>query len=351
MLKDLCILTYDFLTRISLTFSIFFHPSNKQYNIPFFSDIDLFSMNTNSKSQIDSVTQTVSESADKVKEKTLDTADNFRYRLEQNLPYITVLLLIIIFLTIYFWDYLFITIDSGEAGVLYKRFGGGTVTEYVYPEGFRIVAPWDKMHIYNVRIQTVLHDFRVLTNKGLPITLTLAIRFRPEYEMVGLLHKNVGPDYVNTIIIPQIESVLRKQIGQYNPEEIYVNREGFLDKIILQALEEAGQKYVIVDDVIIRTVQLPEQIRTAIDDKLVQEQLYKAYVFRLDKEKEEAKRKLIEAQGIRDYQDIISKTLNEQLIKWQGVQATLSLAESENAKIVIIGAGKDGLPIILGTER
>jgi len=315
------------------------------------SDIYNFSMNTKSKSRLNSAAQKISEPLDKLKTKQSAATNKFRGWLRQKLPYITVFILILLLVIVYFWKSIFITINSGEAGALYKRFGGGTVTEYVYPEGFHIIPPWDTMYIYNVRIQTVLHNFGVLTNRGLPITLTLAIRFRPEYDLVGLLHQNVGPGYVNTIIIPQVESVLRKQIGQHNPEEIYVNKEGFLNKIIVQALEEAGQKYVIIDDVIIRAVILPEQIRKAIDDKLVQEQLLKAYVFRLEREKEEAKRKRIEAEGFKVYHNIISGSLTEPLIKWEGVQATLSLAKSENAKIVVIGAGKEGLPIILGTDR
>jgi regulator of protease activity HflC (stomatin/prohibitin superfamily) len=273
--------------------------------------------------------------------------NHFRYWLWQKLPYLIVTILILLLLLIYFWQNIVITIKSGEAGVMYRRFFG-TVTDYVYPEGIHIIPPWDTMYSYNVRIQTIMHDFDVLTNRGLPIHLKLAIRFHPEYEMVGVLHQKVGPDYVNTIIIPQIESVLRKNIGHLDPEEIYVNKEGRISKIILQALEEAGQKYVIINDIIIRSVSLPEPVRQAIEEKLVQEQLYKAYHFRIEREKQEAKRKLIEAKGIRDYQDTISQTLNEQIIKWQGVQATLDLAKSENAKIVVIGAGEEGLPIILG---
>ncbi|OAD21035.1 Membrane protease subunit stomatin/prohibitin-like protein, partial [Candidatus Thiomargarita nelsonii] len=129
----------------------------------------------------------------------------------------------------FFWNRIVITINSGEAGVLYQRLFGGTVTDFVYDEGIHLVLPWDTMYIYNVRIQTKLHDFEVLTNRGLPITLTLAIRYRPEYETVGLLHQQVGPDYVNTIIVPQIESELRKQIGHYNPEAW---RRGFRKSII-----------------------------------------------------------------------------------------------------------------------
>lgn len=266
-------------------------------------------------------------------------------------PTLITLTLILLLLVIYLWPFTFIFIDSGYAGVHYRLFQGGTVIDYVYPEGFHLIPPWDKMTIYNTRVQTILHDFNVLTNRGLPVSLRLAIRFRPEYELLGVLHQNVGPDYVNTIIIPQIESVLRKNIGHLNPEDIYVNKEGTLSNIILKALEEAGQKYVIVDDIIIRNVTLPPPVSAAIEEKLVQEQQYQAYVFRLQREQQEAERKRIEAAGIRDYNELVAQTLQDSLLTWQGIEATLKLSTSENSKVIVIGAGKDGLPIILGTDR
>ncbi len=266
-------------------------------------------------------------------------------------PTLVTLILILLLLIIYLWPFTFIFIDSGQAGVHYRLFQGGTVIDYVYPEGFHLIPPWDKMTIYNTRVQTILHDFNVLTNRGLPVSLRLAIRFRPEYELLGVLHQNVGPDYVNTIIIPQIESVLRKNIGHLNPEDIYVNKEGTLSNIILKALEEAGQKYVIVDDIIIRNVTLPPPVSSAIEEKLVQEQLFQTYVFRLQREQQEAERKRIEATGIRDYHGIVAQTLQDNLLTWQGIEATLKLSTSENSKVIVIGAGKDGLPIILGTDR
>ncbi|TGO03756.1 hypothetical protein PN36_00340 [Candidatus Thiomargarita nelsonii] len=266
--------------------------------------------------------------------------------LKGKIPLLIVLALILLLLIVFFFNRIFITINSGEAGVLYQRFSAGTVTDYVYAEGIHLVAPWDTMYIYNVRIQTQLHDFEVLTNRGLPINLTLAIRYRPEYETVGLLHQQVGPNYLNTIIVPEIESELRKHIGHYNPEDIYINKENILTEIFVSALDSLGQKFVKVNDVVIRTVTLPTEIKKAIEKKLIEEQSYQTYDFKLKIEEKEAERKLIEAQGIRDYQEIISETLNEKLIKWQGIQATLQLSESENTKVVIIGGGKDGLPII-----
>ncbi len=262
----------------------------------------------------------------------------------------SILLLLWVLAVLFLWDRMIISINSGEAGVLYKRFQQGTLTDQIYPEGIHFVYPWDLLYIYNVRVQTIRHSFTVLTNKGLPVSLDIAIRFYPEYEMLGVLHQKVGPDYAEKIVVPQVESVLRKNIGNHDPEDIYTNKEGILTAIINLALEEAGRKYVHIDDIIIRSVQLPETVRGAVEEKLVEEQHEKAYEFKLARERQEAERKLIEAQGIQRYQDVISESLTDKLLTWQGVQATLTLAESNNTKVVVIGGGANGLPLILNAE-
>ncbi len=292
--------------------------------------------------------QQAAQAAEKAKAIAKEAPGNIRHWIRQKIPYLIILVLVTLLVAAYFWRFVFISIHSGEAGVLYKRLTVGTITDYVYPEGFYIVPPWDIMYIYNARIQTILHEFDVLTNLGLPIHLSLAVRFRPEYEMIGVLHQQVGPDYVNTIIIPEVESVLRKQIGHYKPEDIYINKENILTEIIITALDELGQKFVKINDVIIRAVILPTDVADAIEAKLVEEQREQTYYFILKRAKEEAKRKLIEAQGIRDYQAKIAETLDDKLLTWQGIQATLELAASPNSKVVVVGSGKEGLPIILG---
>ena len=274
----------------------------------------------------------------------------FRNWIREILAYLIVSVILLSLCFAFFLPSIIITIHSGEAGVLYKWYFG-TVTDNVYPEGVHVLYPWDTLYIYNVRIQTVMHDFDILTNKGLPINISLAVRYRPEYEMLGVLHQQVGPDYVNTIIIPQVESVLRKRLSLYDPEAIYTNKHNILTKVVEEALEELGKKYITTDGIIIRSITLPDSIRNAIESKLVEEQNEKKYAFTLKKEKQEAERKRIEAQGIKDYQNIISQTLSEALIKWQGVNATLELAKSNNTKIVVIGSGKHGLPIILGSDE
>lgn len=241
-------------------------------------------------------------------------------------------------------------IPAGAAGVIYKPLSGGTMVDRVYGEGLHVKYPWDTLYVYNIRIQTILHDFTVLTQEGLAVTLRLAIRFRPEPDMIGELHKHVGPNYAETIIVYQIESVLRKRLGSEHPEDIYNNEAGILTSVLADAADEVGQRYVKINDVIIREVVLPPEISSAITDKLVHQQREAAYVFRLGAQEQEADRMRIEAQGIRDYQETVNETLNDQLLTWRGIQATVDLAKSNNSKVVVIGAGDQGLPLILGPD-
>ncbi|NBP94902.1 MAG: prohibitin family protein [Gammaproteobacteria bacterium] len=266
-------------------------------------------------------------------------AKRFAHWFRDHLPVFVVLTLSIAILIVFLWSRIFIIIRAGEAGVMYKTFTTGTQTDVVYPEGLHIVWPFNELTRYTTRTQVLLHD-----------TLRLAVRFHPIYELVGLLHQRVGPEYPERIILPQIESVLRRQIGQHSPEDIYTNKAGVLSNIITLAIEEVGRRYVNVEDIIIRELSLPESVRAAIESKLIFEQESLAYKFRLEREKREAERKRIEALGTMVYQDIISATLTDRLVKWQAVQATQELAGSENAKVVIIGSGKEGLPVILGNQ-
>lgn len=262
-------------------------------------------------------------------------------------PYAVIFLLLVVIIIIFLWQLIFITITPGKAGVLFDRFKG-TQIDRVYGTGLHIISPLNTMHIYEVRKQVKLHEFEVLTINGLHVHLSLAIRYQPDYDMLGILHEYIGPDYLQRVILPQIESIMRKQLGNYTAEQIYTNEEGLMTRTILLALEEVGRNYVDVKDILIRSISLPPQIKQAIENKITQEEIWKSYTFRLKTAEEEAKRKRIEAKGIRDYQSIINETLTDKLLSYEGIKATQNLAESENSKIVVIGAGEKGLPVILG---
>ncbi len=248
------------------------------------------------------------------------------------------------------WNRMVISVKSGEAGVLYSFFTG-TNQSNIYGEGVHLILPWNTMYIYNVRFQTREQTYTLLTHGGLPVTLQVAVRYRPDIRMLPLLHVSVGPNYLEKIVFPETEAALRRAVGQYGPEEVYTSHRGFLESVVVSSLSKIENRYVIIDDVLVKSVDLPETVRAAIERKLTLNEEEKAFEYRLSIEKKEAERKRIEAQGIQTYQLIIAKSLTSDLLRWQGIQATRDLATSPNAKTVVIGAGKDGLPIILGGDN
>jgi prohibitin 1 len=275
---------------------------------------------------------------------------NARHRKRSWLPFFIVSILTLAFLIVFFWTDIFIIIRSGEAGVLWNRFMG-TRTDRVYREGLHIISPLDRMHIFEVRKQVVTHELTVLSVDGLQLELHLAIRFRPELNLLGMLHDRIGPEYLTRVVIPQTESVLRKQLGNATAEQIYTNDNGLLTRAMLKAMEEIGRNFVEMEDIIIRRIRLPETVRQAIEDKLVQQQLLESYQFRGKTAIKEAERKRIEAAGARDYNDIVKSTLSDRLLNYQGIQATSDIAESQNPKTIVIGAGENSPPIILGNAH
>jgi regulator of protease activity HflC (stomatin/prohibitin superfamily) len=270
---------------------------------------------------------------------------------QENRVSLVVIGLIGAFLFFFFAPRVFITVKAGEGGVHYRRFFGGTVRDKVFGEGMHVIWPWDKLAIYNVRVQEVQRGLEVLDNTGLRFTLNISIRFRPEYDVLGVLHQRVGPNYAEMIVIPEVEEVLRTTAGNFDAAELYTTQHNLLARIVNEALAEIGENFLIIDDVIIRSIELPDKIRIAIEQKREEEQLAEAYVYRLQTEKAEAERRIIEANGFQEANDIVSRSLNPNILKWKGIEATLALSTSTNSKVVVVGTGSEGLPIILGADK
>ncbi len=242
----------------------------------------------------------------------------------------------------------FLTIDPGVKGVLFERFGGGLDKEKIYGQGFHVVAPWNSMIMYDVRIKEQVAEMDVLSKNGLNISVELSYRFSPLPNKIGYLHNEIGKDYVGSIIKPEIRSATREVIGQYLPEELYsTKREAIQDEIFTKTRDAIEKKYMMLDAVLIRSVQLPEKLKAAIEQKLEEEQLAFQFDFKLDRERKEAERKIIEAQAKADANRILNASLTSNILKDKGIEATLELAQSPNSKVVIVGGEGGGLPLIL----
>lgn len=242
-----------------------------------------------------------------------------------------------------------VTINSGEAGVLYQTFGGGVVTdEPPLSEGFHFVAPWNRVFIYEVRQQSLDEQMEVLSSNGLEINLDATVWFQPSYDNLGQLHQEKGEDYIQRVLQPAIRSAARSVVGRYIPEQLYASKREAIQREIFEETQLLLQnQYVQINEVLVRDVSLPSSIKDAIERKLGQEQESLEYVFRLEKAEKEAERQRIDAEGKAAANRILSASLNDQILKEKGIQATVELAKSPNAKVVVIG-GEEGLPLILG---
>jgi prohibitin 1 len=274
---------------------------------------------------------------------------------------LSVFFLLFAFLLVFLFHNIYHTVPAGHVGVLWKRFGGGTVTETVYPEGFRLTWPWDLFHIYDVRLQKIEREVKVLSSDGLEITLQLVWRYHLNQKTVAELHKAIGPDYSESLITPTVGARARDIISMYQPEEIYTERRLIIQNKILESVRlflgdqfkpnsDDRESYIRFEDVLIKGMTLPTGVQEAIVRKNAAFHEMEEYTFRIQKENKEADRKRAEAAGIRHFQEIVSSGMSDSYLRWRGIEATLELAKSPNAKVVVIGNAKNGLPLILNAE-
>nr|WP_294549449.1 prohibitin family protein [uncultured Rhodopila sp.] len=277
------------------------------------------------------------------------------------MPETLVAFLILMLALMYLWPFMIYSVGPGFYGVLWKRFGNGTVLTHTYGEGVHIIFPWDRLYMYDGRLQLIEQNFDVLSSDGLKMIIRVAIRFQLNPPEIPALHKYVGPDYQQVLVQPQIGALARYEFSANSPEEIFSQRREEIDRRITadmtRRLDEATiplwhsgrtQSLIRVEDVLMQDVTLPPSVAAAIDAKNVAKQETAAYNYRLQSAVKEAERKQIEARGIKAFQDTVAPGLTDNYLRWTGIQSTLALANSPNAKVVIIGSGNGGLPLILG---
>ena len=258
--------------------------------------------------------------------------------------------LIFLFVVVFFWSKIVISIPAGHRGVLWSRFSG-THLDRLYLEGIHIIPPWDVMNVYDVRYQKVDQTFTILSHDGLPVDVEVTMRFKPSETQLGALHARVGPAYVETVVIPESAAALRAVLGNYRPEQLYAaGFEHIQEEVTAYAKPQTGTRFVVLDDLLVRRITLPPAVIAAIERKFQQEQASAEMQYRITREEQEAQRKTIEALGIEGYNEIVAPTLTAQILQYKGIEATLELARSNNAKVIVIGAGSNGLPLILNPD-
>ncbi|MBL7876190.1 MAG: prohibitin family protein [Cyclobacteriaceae bacterium] len=246
---------------------------------------------------------------------------------------------------------LFYTISATERAVIFYPFGMGLDKDNIIGPGTHMKAPWNEVYLYKVNEMSSEENMDVLDKNGLSIHIDITVRYYPIPDKIGYIHEQFTTDYEAVLVIPEVRSTVRQVMGRYTAEEIYSTKRAEVETAITTETETIlNRKNVHATAVLIRSIMLPEQIKVAIENKLQQEQEALAYQFRLDKEKSEAERKRIAAEGESRANNIINNSLTDKLLKMRGIEATMELAKSPNSKVVIIGSGKDGMPLILGNN-
>lgn len=308
-------------------------------------------------------------------------------RVWRHLPGLSVIVMMCLLIVVVLWPYVVITVPSGKVGVLWKRFNGldlycwcwvgrGTVLDprELREEGLHIIWPWDKLYLYDLRLQSNTQTYNAISKDGVSVGAEISVRYQLLHNSVAVLHKFIGPDYLNSVIAPEIGSQARQVISQYTAEEVYTSREEIqkqvrdtaqkslaanLNKLVQpEAMEQPDPRHyndflqdaIQILDTLVLSIELPPEIVAAINRQTEQYYMINEYKFRVQREAEESKRKQIEADGIAAFQKTVSQGISDSYLRWRGIEATLALAQSPNTKIVIIGSGKDGLPIILGND-
>lgn len=290
----------------------------------------------------------------------------WRHFIERQLPSIVIFLMVLTLVVIVLYPYMVVSVPSGQVGVLWKRFGGGTVLDrkQLRDEGLHVLLPWDKLFLYDLRLQSFTETYHAITRDGVNIGATINVRFQLQHDFVPKLHLAAGPDYLNLLVRPEIGSRVREVIAEFTAEEVYstkrqeiqdLGRERTKKMMGEMAEREPGEQQRIrlnetlnIYDVLILGIELPAVVVAAINRKIEQYYIAEEYKFRVERERRESERKQIEAVGIRNFQQTVAQGISDSYLRWRGIEATLQLAQSTNSKVVIVGGGKDGLPIILG---
>ena len=240
-------------------------------------------------------------------------------------------------------------IPAGHVGVVDFL---GVVSEEPLFAGINPINPLARVQKYSVQTKEHKETMRVLSREGLTIELEISALYRLNPDSAARVYKTIsGGDYEGVIMIPQFRSISRAVTASFQASALYSTEREALGVAIQEELAKAvAPRGVIVETTPLRNVGLPVQLTEAIEQKQRADQESQRMEFILTKERQEADRKRIEAQGIADFQRIVAQGISEQLLRWKGIEATEKLASSQNAKVVVIGSGKDGLPLILGGQ-
>jgi prohibitin 1 len=237
-------------------------------------------------------------------------------------------------------------IDTGNVGVLTLF---GRVTGETLPEGIHLINPLKTVNEMSIRSQSVKESASVPSSEGLMMALDTSLIYHLNPDRAAEVFQKLGPRYEDVVIEPSLRSAIREATASHSANALYSGERDAVAKQIFESLNtQLTARGMIIENILLRDIQLPATLKQSIELKQQAEQEALAMNFRLQKETQEAQRKRIEAQGVRDFQQIVAQGITPSLLEWKGIEATETLAKSPNTKVVVVGNPKNGLPLILG---
>lgn len=272
------------------------------------------------------------------KDKVVDAEGNPLVRLLA-VAFLVVMLVILLFASV-------ARVDSGHVGVLTLF---GRVTGEVLPEGIHLINPFKANNELSVRTQEVKESASVPSSEGLVMNLDTSLIYHLNAGKAAEVFRSLGPNYVSVLVEPNLRAAIREATASHTANALYTGEREMVAKQVNEQLRsQLTPRGIEVENVLLRDIQLPQTLKASIETKQQAEQEALAMSFRLQRERQEAERKRIEAQGVRDFQQIVAQGITPSLLEWKGIEATETLAKSANSKVVVIGNNKNGLPLILG---
>ena len=253
-------------------------------------------------------------------------------------------------------------IEAGQIGVQ-SLFG--KVNDRPLESGLNVVNPLVEVTMFDIKTQNYtmsgIHDegdkggddaIRVLSSDGLEVIIDVTVLYRVIPDQAPKILKEIGSDYKNTIVRPVVRTKIRDNAVYYQAVDLYSSkRDEFQDRIYKTVEENFKVRGLFLEQLLVRNITLPQSVKEAIESKINAEQEAQKMQFVLQKEKQEAERKRVEAQGIADYQKIVNTGLTPAQLQYEMIKAYKELSTSSNSKVIIMpGAGKDSYPIILGDK-
>lgn len=282
--------------------------------------------------------------------------------LDKNLISVAIVSLLVVSSAVILAHRIFIFVPAGYLGVLYEPLFGGVNETLVLKEGLRIVWPWNSVTTYDARVQTQKIDLQILTKDQLRTKISINFQYSINEPTLPLLHKYIGQNYYDKIVLPEVVSSTREIVGGLTSDDAFTTGIQSLvgdiamgsDHMIIDKLSPPGLaavRLVSIRSVQLESTEFPPEMEAAIQRKLIYQQEAQSYTYRIDSAKKEAERKVIEAEGIKKFQNIVNAGLSESYLRYKGIEATEKLSQSQNSKVVIIGSGSKGLPLIFGGDQ